>query len=101
VQRAKLRGAGLEPFLAAVAISGELGVGKPDARAFERTLAMLGCTAAEAVMVGDSLERDIIAARASGIATVWLNRTGEHESTHPHATITSLEELPTALDSLA
>lgn len=100
VQRAKLRAAALDRFFSAVAISGELGVGKPDARAFERTLAMLGATADEAVMVGDSLERDVIAAKACGIATVWLNRTDEPESAHPHTTITSLEQLSTVLDQL-
>jgi putative hydrolase of the HAD superfamily len=100
VQRAKLRSTALESFFATIVISGELGFGKPDRRAFEQTLAMLGVAAGEAVMVGDSLARDIVPARANGIAAVWLNRTGERTPGHPQTTITSLEMLPMAVDAL-
>ncbi len=97
VQRAKLRTAALESFFAVTVISGELGLGKPDGRAFDHTLDSLGVRAQEAVMVGDSLARDIVPARARGIAPVWLNRTGEeHPAYAPPTTVLASKSHPRA-----
>lgn len=74
LQRAKLGGAGLGPYFDAVIVSGEVGVGKPDPVPFALALAALGADPAEAVMVGDSLERDIAGARDAGIRGIWLDR---------------------------
>lgn len=74
VQRAKLEGTMLTRWFAAVVISGDLGVGKPDPAPVRAALAALEVRPAEAVMVGDSLERDVAAARAAGVYAVWLDR---------------------------
>ena len=72
-QRRKLEVSGLGVELDAIAISGELGVAKPEREAFEQALALLGTTADETAMVGDSLENDILGAIAAGFATVvWM-----------------------------
>jgi putative hydrolase of the HAD superfamily len=72
-QRRKLETSGLGPELDAIAISGELGVAKPDREAFERALALLGTSAEETAMVGDSLENDVAGALEAGFAaTVWM-----------------------------
>jgi putative hydrolase of the HAD superfamily len=77
LQREKLAGAGIsEDDFDAVVISGDIGVAKPRPEVFAHTLAELGVGAAEAVMVGDSLERDVRGAEACGIRGIWLNRAG-------------------------
>ena len=74
-QRRKLEVSGLGPELDAIAISGELGVAKPEREAFELALALLGTTSAETAMVGDSLENDVAGALAAGFAAVvWMPR---------------------------
>ena len=87
----------------AILVSGELGVGKPDPRIFDRALAMLDVPPRQAVHVGDSLEADVAGARASGIGAVWVNRSGVPAPTghtKPDHQIRSLAELPTLVDQL-
>ena len=72
----KIRSCGLAPFLDTVVISEEAGVAKPHPRIFEIALARLGCTADEAVMVGDAWDNDIAGARSAGVRAVWFNRFG-------------------------
>jgi putative hydrolase of the HAD superfamily len=55
-----------------IADSAQLGFSKPDPRIFAATLGQLGVHPHEAVMVGDSIEKDCAPARALGIATIWL-----------------------------
>ena len=75
LQRRKLRASGLLEELDAVAISGEIGAHKPDARAFERALELLGTRAEETAMVGDDLVNDVGGALAAGFAAVvWVER---------------------------
>ena len=75
LQREKLAASGLEHRFAAVVVSGELGIGKPDPAIFAHALAALGCR--DGVMVGNSLERDVDGALAAGLRAVWVNRFGE------------------------
>ena len=72
VQRLKLKGTGLTPEFETLAISGEMGVGKPSASAFERVLARLGLEPHQAVMVGDSWGRDVEGAISCGLPAVWI-----------------------------
>ena len=75
LQRRKLRASGLLEEFDAVAITGELGVHKPDPRAFELALELLGTRADETAMVGDDLVNDIGGALAAGFAAVvWVER---------------------------
>jgi putative hydrolase of the HAD superfamily len=94
-QRAKLSGAGLTAYFDAIVVSGELGFGKPDPRAFEVALRQLGVAAEPTWMIGDSLVRDIAGAKAVGMKTVWINRTGEppDDNLVPDAEIRDLTEL--------
>jgi FMN phosphatase YigB (HAD superfamily) len=54
-----LKAEGLRDLFDVVADSGVVGTTKPDAGIFEHALKALGSTAAEAVMVGDSIKRDM------------------------------------------
>jgi putative hydrolase of the HAD superfamily len=79
-QRRKLDVSGLGPELDAIAISGELGVAKPERAAFDKALALLDTRAEETAMVGDSLENDVLGAMNAGLAAaVWMpgKRTGD------------------------
>jgi putative hydrolase of the HAD superfamily len=71
-QRAKLMRAGLEGIAGAVFVSAEVGVEKPHAEMFTRALAWAGCSAAEALHVGDDPVRDIDGAAKAGLATAWI-----------------------------
>jgi putative hydrolase of the HAD superfamily len=99
VQREKLAGAGIRSRFAAVVISAELGIGKPDPRIFEAALHAIGASASDAVMVGDSIDRDILGARGAGLRTIWIDREGDppDRSALADVRITELAELPAAL----
>ena len=72
-QRRKLDVSGLGSELDAIAISGELGVAKPDPEAFAKALELLGTRAEETAMVGDSLENDVLGGLGAGLAgVVWM-----------------------------
>lgn len=97
LQREKIAASGLAPFFDAVAVSGEHGVGKPRPEIFHILLDSLGVTASGAVMVGNSLARDIAGARNAEIArAIWLKVPGseEYADVTPDHTITGLHELP-------
>lgn len=90
VQRPRIRRIGLEPYLAAVMISGETGVSKPAAGAFDLTFEYLGvepddATRRTALMVGDSLSSDIRGGSDYGVATCWFNPKDVSRPTGPDA----------------
>ena len=68
---------------------------KPHPTIFEAALQQLGVAAAEAAMVGDSIEEDVEGARALGMRAILLDR----ESRHPDVEerLTDLYGLPAAL----
>jgi putative hydrolase of the HAD superfamily len=69
---------GIRERFAAVAISGMLGVAKPDPRIFKAALAEAGADPAATVHVGDQLVNDVEAARSVGITPVLLDRFARH-----------------------
>ena len=98
LQREKLAASGLAARFAAVTVSGEIGVGKPDPAIFAHALEALGADAADAVMVGNSLAHDVAGARAAGIRAVWVNRFGrERPAGEALAEVHTLLELRGAL----
>ena len=75
-QEAKVSRTGLGRYIDVVMTSDQLGVAKPDPRAFELACGRLGVPVRAAVYVGDQREVDAIAATAAGLRGIWLNRTG-------------------------
>lgn len=73
IQHLKIDQAGIGSYFSAVVISGELGLGKPDPAVFARALELLDVAPENAMMVGDSWERDVAGALASGIRPVWIS----------------------------
>ena len=54
-----------------IAISGDLGIRKPNPQIFLHTLNALQVTPQETAMVGDSLSADVLGARSLGIFAIW------------------------------
>jgi putative hydrolase of the HAD superfamily len=78
---------------------------KPHPRIFEIALSNWYCPPSEAVMIGDNLDADILGAQNTGIYGVWISRRADpvredQAKIQPDATLSSLSELPTALDHL-
>lgn len=102
LQREKIAASGLAPFFDAITVSGEHNTGKPKPEIFRILLRELGTPPESAVMVGNSLARDIAGARAAGIGrTVWLKVPGseEYADTTPDHTINALHQLPPLIES--
>jgi HAD superfamily hydrolase (TIGR01549 family) len=74
LQRRKLEGSGLLHWFDAVAISGEVGIGKPERGIFEWVAAELNVPLESCIMVGDNAERDVQGGINAGMRTVWLDR---------------------------
>jgi HAD superfamily hydrolase (TIGR01549 family) len=87
IQRLKIDQSGVGSFLSAVVISGEIGVGKPDPAAFGRALELLDVAPEHAVMVGDSWERDVAGALATGMRAVWISDGRRAPESHPRVTV--------------
>jgi putative hydrolase of the HAD superfamily len=97
LQREKLERSGLGAHFDAVVVSGDLGVGKPEPAVFQRALSLVGAEAADAVMIGDTVERDIDGALALGLRAVWINRFGQSRPREDLVEIRGLDELAALL----
>jgi putative hydrolase of the HAD superfamily len=73
-QLVKLLALGLGDLAEFIITSEEAGAEKPDPAGVDLALARLGVPAADAWLVGDSLQRDVGAARARGLTAVWFRR---------------------------
>jgi putative hydrolase of the HAD superfamily len=78
---------------------------KPHPRIFELALSNWYFLPSEAVMVGDNLEADVRGAQSAGLYGIWLSRragerTEDQLRVQPDASLSSLSELPAALDRL-
>jgi len=102
-----LRREGLDGLFRILVISEEAGVSKPNPAIFERALREAGCKPQEAVMVGDRIDFDVEPARALGFHTVRIkwgpfrNQSPLRPGQVPEVEVTSLAEVPAALDRLA
>lgn len=74
--------------------SAVVGVRKPDPQIFRLGVKALGLEPSETVMIGDSLEKDILPAQSIGCQTVWLQGKSRSEvPCTPDLTVTSLAEI--------
>jgi len=95
-QERKVSQTGLGRYVDVVLTSDQLGVSKPDPRAFELACVRLGVPARAAVYIGDQLEVDALAATAAGLRGIWLNRNGGAVPPGVEA-VGSLTDLPSLL----
>jgi putative hydrolase of the HAD superfamily len=67
---------GLGELLDGAVSSAVAGARKPDPAIFALALELAGCGPEEALHVGDTLEEDVVGARAAGIRSLLIDRTG-------------------------
>jgi putative hydrolase of the HAD superfamily len=84
---------GIGDRFAAVAISGKLGVAKPDPEIFKAALTEAGADPEATVHVGDQPVNDVAAARAVGITPVLIDRYARHPETDAAHRVEDLLEL--------
>lgn len=95
----------LRPYFSTILISASEGIRKPDPAIFRRAAERLQIDLANTVMVGDTLDADILGAHCAGIRGIWISRRKEveraliahYENMRPDAEIHSLRELPAVL----
>jgi FMN hydrolase / 5-amino-6-(5-phospho-D-ribitylamino)uracil phosphatase len=89
-------------FRAAIDAAGA-GAAKPDPRIFARLLAVADVPAAAVLHVGDDAEADVEGARAAGLRSAWLNRSGAPwpaTLAPPHYEIPDLDALVRLVEGL-
>lgn len=74
LQRDKLEGFGLLGYFQAIAVSGELDIGKPQRGIFDQICQELDVQPSACVMVGDNPGRDVAGAANAGMRSVWVER---------------------------
>lgn len=97
VQALKLAHFGLDALVDAVLCVEEVPAAKPDPRAYHAACAALAVTPGQAVMVGDSWEKDVQGARRAGLRAVWVNREGTTGPDPAVPVASRLADLPAAL----
>lgn len=87
----------LDGIFQSVIESAVVGVRKPDSRIFTLGVEALGLRPEEVVVVGDSIDKDIIPARKAGCQTIWFKGEGwiddPVDESIPDRIITSLDEI--------
>ncbi|GHD94966.1 HAD family hydrolase [Streptomyces naganishii] len=100
VQERKLRALGVRDRFEALLCAAELGVSKPEARAFHAACDALELPPHQVAYVGDHPDIDGRGAAEAGLLSVWIDRDGVHTAPEagaaPHR-IASLAELPALL----
>jgi len=91
---------GIDRFFSAWGISDEVGFAKPDRRLFDHVLTQARCQPAEALMVGDRLDNDILPAQRLGLRTALIELKSHFgdapahvKSIRPDIRVGSLQEL--------
>ena len=93
VQHIKMKNSGIENYFKEIITSERAGCKKPDPRIFNFSIQAASAKHANSIMIGDSLETDIIGAREVGIKQVYFNPYQEkHQEVVTHE-ISSLKEL--------
>lgn len=98
--RAALRRGGILRYMDAVFCFGNVGFRKPSEGFYQRAAAAMNLPVSRMVMVGDSLEQDVLGARAAGLHAVWYRPAGVGGLPADVTAVADLEELPAVLEEL-
>ena len=82
VQHYKVQNSGLAPYFKKVFTAEQVGYKKPHPKIFEVALEKTATQAENALMIGDSLEADILGAKAMGMQVLHFNSHAEPEHSH-------------------
>lgn len=97
-QHRRLQDSGLKPYFQALFISEEIGSRKPMPTFFNYCLQQLpNLSAADILIIGDSLSSDILGGNLSGIDTCWMNAEKKENQTHAIPTY-EIQSLPMLYD---
>lgn len=77
MQAAKLEATGLNLPGVTLLPTVELGAPKPDPKAYDAALHIMGSSPSQTLMIGDNVPNDVLAARACGLSAIYLNRNGD------------------------
>ena len=98
VQYIKMEESGLSKYFSHVFISEEVGYNKPSPDIFKHAMQTSGASIAEnCLMIGDSLEADILGAIKAGMKAVYLNPESKNATENDFITVKSLAEIKTIL----
>ena len=92
-QHAKLKHSGLAGFFKEVITSEGSNSLKPQKEIFEFALNKTGATVKESIMIGDTLDVDILGAMNAGMDQVHVNYNNAEQDIKPTYTVKTLEEL--------
>lgn len=95
--RKALSRVGLDVLIEEIYCFGRVGYRKPSPEFFAFILRDLRLKPDDVIMVGDSLENDVLGANRAGIHAVWLNHGSGERRGAMYRTIHKLSELPIAL----
>jgi putative hydrolase of the HAD superfamily len=93
VQHCKLQSSSLDHYFKAVITSESSNSLKPQKEIFEYALQKTGATVQESIMIGDTLEVDIMGAMSVGMDQIHVNYSGAKQDLLPTYTVRSLKEL--------
>ncbi|MDQ6682836.1 MAG: HAD family hydrolase [Chloroflexota bacterium] len=94
-QRTAIEATGLSRYFAAIVVSGEVGIAKPDPAIFVHAAAAAGAPLAGGWHVGDGIS-DLRGSRDAGMAAIWMNRHGSplpSGAPDPDAEVTTLTDV--------
>ncbi len=83
----------LRKFFDVIVLSYEAGVLKTDKKMFQIVLKKLKVKKDEAVMVGDSIDSDMIGAENAGVKAVLVDRKGKREYVHKVADLSEVKDM--------
>lgn len=92
-QHVKIERSGLKKYFKEIITSERAGWKKPDTRIFDFSLKAAGATPQNSIMIGDSLEADVVGAREAGWAHIYFNPNQEPHQEDVMHEIQSLKEL--------
>lgn len=85
MQNSKIECAGIRDWFSHIITTQELGVEKPDVKAFAKACAIIGYEPREVAYVGDYAVNDIAGAHAASMPTVWFSAYNEWVEPIPRA----------------
>jgi putative hydrolase of the HAD superfamily len=95
VQHSKLKHSGLSSYFREVITSESSNSLKPNKAIFEFAFKKTNADPSRSIMIGDTIDVDILGAMNAGIDQVFVNHTGLQTDVKPTFTVTSLKELET------
>jgi putative hydrolase of the HAD superfamily len=79
-QHQKIKNSGIDHFFKHMITSEQAGIMKPHAAIFEYALELTQSRAEQCVMIGDTLEVDILGAKNMGMDTIYFNPAKPHDN---------------------